>query len=301
MNPHNSINIDAMVEAQLAQWPEAKKNYDALMQARRKPLTLGSLDAAVQFNAGRIRSTAANVDKMAIAQRPCFLCKTNRPVEQIVHPILPGWEMLVNPYPIFPIHFTIVSERHEPQAQCPPEIVSIAEKLPGMAVFFNGAKAGASAPDHLHLQAVLKDELPLMRLVERLHSSDKSEMVESPDLAPDLPFYFISGIIRQDSKGPVVMASAHMTGGPNANGELHDPELVNKFYWIDSDGAMRFVIVPRRAHRPACYFAEGEAQRLVSPGAIDMAGVMIVAREEDFNALDQASVAEIYSQVALKI
>ena len=45
------------------------------------------------------------------------------------------------------------------------------------------------------------------------------------------------------------------------------------------------LVIPRTKHRPACYDAQGDAHMLVSPGALDMSGLMIIPRAEDFNRL----------------
>lgn len=291
--------INDFVETQLFSWEFAKKNYDALANVRRRYVDVGDFSVGIQWNPGRIVSTGAKTDFKSINERPCFLCRANRPSQQLIYPILSGWEMLVNPYPIFPIHFTIVSSEHIRQSNVPDEIVEIAEKLPGMAVFFNGANAGASAPDHLHLQAVLKDELPLLHLVEKYHTSSEPGLRSSDSFGLDLPFYFISGIVSKDYDGLKTLYFGLTSGGPGTDGTLDNQALVNKFFWIDSSGMLRFISIPRKAHRPKCFYDHGESNRMVSPGCVDMAGLVIVPREEDFFSLDADEVGVIYSDVAL--
>lgn len=279
--------LEELVESQLDEWPDARRNYDGLRATERRCVPLGDLNAAVQLNPARIRSTGAAVDKASVAARPCFLCAANRPEEQFVMHIAPGWQLLVNPFPILPMHFTIVSERHEPQSAIPLDMATIAERLPGMAVFFNGARAGASAPDHLHLQAVLRDELPLIRLAEERHPSDAGGFLTSGQLGLDVPFQFVSGVITPDTAGMMSLMKATQAFGIDAETGTRDNGLVNAFFWTDDSGLMRVLIIPRRAHRPPHYFL-GEGQRLmISPGAIDMAGIMITPRREDFSAVTQ--------------
>ena len=299
MKTLSSEDIASFVETQLAVWPLAKQNYDALRHAERRPVKLGDLEAAIQCNPARIKSTGAKIDKDSIAKRACFLCRDNRPKEQLIHEIHPGWEMLVNPYPILPIHLTIVATEHRPQSAVPDDIVEIAAKLPGMAVFFNGAQAGASAPDHMHLQAVLKDELPLLRLAEKIHTSANPGVLISSQTGLSLPYLFISGIVSPDDNGLPTLAAGLKAGGLSENGKLDNPELVNTFFWIDNEGLLRFVVVPRRAHRPQCYFREDDRQRVISPGCIDMAGLIIAPRKSDFDTLTEQEIRDIYSEVAL--
>ena len=293
--------IKTFIECQLADWPLARQNYDALSKVKRRQISIGNYTCGMQYNPARIVSTGAEVSKEALQKRCCFLCRDNRPKEQAIFPILDDWEMLVNPYPIFPVHLTIASSRHVPQSHVPDDIVAVAERLPGMAVFYNGAKAGASAPDHLHLQAVLKDELPLLREVEKLHPESSDGLMSSLQLSDMFPFMFFSGVVAPDQAGASTLLAGLMLGGLSGDGKFTDPSLVNVFFWIGDGGKLRFISVPRRAHRSECYNAEGDANRMVSPGCIDMAGVIITPREIDFMKLDSCEVSKIYSDVAITI
>lgn len=287
-----------LIEEQLSVWHDAKQRYDALMQVRRRPMTVGNIEIGIQCNPARIVSTGAKIDSRSVGERPCFLCSSNRPKEQIAYPIADGWDLLVNPFPIFPVHFTIASREHRPQNGVPDDIVFMAESMPGMAVFYNGAKAGASAPDHLHLQAVLKDELPLLRWVETNHSPEVSEVRTSGQLDAGLPYLFLSGVVRNDDAGPAVLKAGLMAGGPDADGRFTDQDKVNTFFWTDRTGTMRWVAVPRRAHRPSCYTADGPGNRMVSPGCVDMAGLVITPRVADYEVITVDDIEGILHDVA---
>ena len=254
---------------QLQSWPLARRNYEALGMTERRPFTACALEGGLQFNPARAVSTAARVDAQSIKKRKCFLCKANRPSEQLYEEILPGWEFLVNPYPIFPLHFTIASSEHIPQSHIPVEMASMAERLPGMTVFFNGARAGASAPDHMHCQAVMTSELPLMRYLE-------------------------------SGGGMALLNDLRKSAGTDKITGQSDSGLVNAFLWIGGDGLLRSAVVPRSAHRPACYTVQPDSVGfMVSPGSIDMAGVIILPRREDFERISSDDVIRIYSEVAL--
>lgn len=294
--PTTPGELNLFIEEQLQHWPLAHANYLALGATERRTFMLGDFPVAVQHNPARIKSTGAGVDKKSIGERPCFLCRDNRPQEQLTGRIIPGWELLVNPYPIFPVHLTLPSVEHRAQTEIPLEMASMAEKMPWMAIFHNGARAGASAPDHAHLQAVLKSELPIVALAERVHNTPG--IVDSIDLdTEDLPFRFFSAVITPDREGMRTLAAMTGVFGVDAERGEPDPALVNAFMWIDSEGLLRAVAVPRRRHRPLCY-GTGEGQMLVSPGAVDMAGVIILPRKEDFERITPADVARIYSEVA---
>lgn len=292
--------INTIIESQLDTWQEARTNFFALQNATRKPVSLGSLRGAVQCNPARIRSTAAAVDKKSIAERACFLCASNRPKEQATYDWIEGWELLVNPYPILPVHFTIVSKEHRPQDELPFEIAAMAEAAPDLAIFYNGARAGASAPDHAHLQAVLKGEMPLLRIAEENHPDARAGYIDSSEFGIDLPFAFISGVITPDMQGMSALAKLPGFFGIDAETGEKDKGLINAFFWIDAKGLLRCIIIPRRRHRPNCYFADGETKIMVSPGAIDMAGLIITPRREDFEKITSEDISKIYKEVAFE-
>lgn len=284
--------VNSFVETQLQLWPEASKRYQALREVKRKKFRLGCIEGAIQFNPSRARSTTADISETAIRERPCFLCTKNRPKEQLAIPVLEGWSLLLNPFPIFPIHFTIASDDHRDQIPDIGSMIEIAEKMPGFVIFFNGAKAGASAPDHKHFQAVLADELPLMKAVETEFQTESSKIfwVKEEANGKDSdrwPFMFRTAVIALDAEGPGVIAEmAHPI----------NTELINQYVWIGSDGKLRILEIPRKAHRPGCYSAE-DSPILISPGSIDMAGVIITVRQEDFERAP-SRLREILSDVA---
>ena len=138
----NTELINTIIERQLDKWDEARENFFRLRHAERRSLALGALQGAIQYNPARIRSTGASIDSKSIAARPCFLCRSNRPEAQDSFEWMEGWEFLVNPFPILPVHFTIVSKNHVPQDHIPAEMASMAEYAPDLVFFFNGARAG---------------------------------------------------------------------------------------------------------------------------------------------------------------
>ncbi len=279
------------IDSQLAEWPLARENYQALGQTERRSVQLGDLTVGIQHNPARIVSTAAKTDEKTLAERPCFLCKKNRPPQQVGMEIADGWELLLNPFPIFPTHFTIVSKEHQPQEGFPLDMVTMAERLPEHTVFFNGKQAGASCPDHLHCQAVKTIELPLMQLIEKKHNLDFGRVASNISLCLDVPFGFISIIITPDLDGMTALASIEETIGK----EYIKEGKVNAFVWIDANGLLRICAVRRKNHRPSCYGTE-EGQHLISPGCIDMAGVLISPVKKDYEELTEEDILQIYAE-----
>lgn len=293
-------DINNFIEGQLLAWQEAKSNFDRLRDIRRKHVGDWDLNTSAQLNPARIRSTGAAVDAKSVSARPCFLCDENRPEEQLkIEWPEKGWHLLVNPYPILPVHFTIVSSDHRPQNEIPVEMASMAENAPDLVIFSNGARAGASAPDHAHCQAMLKSELPIVALCERHHPADAPGWKSSEEFGLNLPFHFLSAVISPDMEGMRNLAKVMDAFGVDAETGKKDTGLVNAFFWIsDTDGKLRVAIVPRRAHRPSLYHLPEGERFVISPGAVDMAGLLIVPREEDFDRLDAEVVKRIYAETA---
>jgi len=144
-------------------WETAGKNYEALNKIQTKTFSFGHFKITTQFNPERIRSSAAKTDVKSISERPCFLCVENLPIEQKGILFQDKYLILVNPYPIFPVHLTISKGSHTPQEILThfSDMLELSRSLNDFTVFYNGPKCGDSAPDLLHFQAVIKNSLPI--------------------------------------------------------------------------------------------------------------------------------------------
>jgi len=242
------MNIHDFIDRQLWSWPEAAERHTAPAHVESRSIDVFGQKVTVQFNPSRAISTAAKVDAASIAARPCFLCAANRPRQQSGL-AWKGYTILVNPYPIFRGHLVIAADSHTPQSLKgrTADMRELSRLLPGYTVLFNGARAGASAPDHMHFQAVPSEYVTVPRFC----------------FSYELP----------------------------EGAEPESDEMVNV---LCTDG--RITVIPRRAHRPD-FYGTGTGQMLVSPASVDLAGVMIVPREEDFGRLDDALASRILEQV----
>ena len=286
-------------EKQLQQWPAAAGRYDALNGVRSRELGNGLV---LQYNPSRAVSAAAAVDAASVAARPCFLCAANRPVEQVAGNVLGTMELLVNPYPILPLHFTLPTRVHTPQLLMPmyADMLNLAAMWPGMVLFYNGAKCGASAPDHAHLQAVRADDIPLLRALE----NDSFDCGVAVDGADGGSVYNVKGYVAPlfVIKSRKVSHSVGLLGRLLAAMPLVDDEpepRMNVLACSAANGEFVTIVLPRAAHRPACYYASGDAQRLVSPGALDMAGIVVTPRECDFEAITADEAVAMLREVAM--
>lgn len=289
----------AFFDEQLNRWPSAAERYKLLDKVAVRAFDNG---ISLQYNAARAISTAAKVDAKSLASRPCFLCDANRPAEQIALDAMGSLSVLVNPYPILPYHFTLPLKEHTEQqlGYMYADMLHLSEKWQGMALFYNGAKCGASAPDHAHLQAVRAVDIPL--LGERW-SDCVGETSEPLCVLPGSALYRVKGyvvpffkIAAECVSDACRLMNALVAALPVVDGEC-EPRMNVVSYYTPLEGYVTLVI-PRRIHRPECY-GEGEGQYLVSPGTLDMLGLIIVPRECDFNEISHDKALAIMQEVSL--
>ena len=286
---------------QVETWEDARKRYRELQGVKTRELQYEDQTLMLQFNPARMTSTGANIDKQALAKRPCFLCECNRPEEQFKKVIDERFELLVNPYPILPTHFTIPSIKHEPQRIKGNfgEMMKILTDYPDMMVFYNGPKCGASAPDHAHFQAGTTGMLPLQRSWQRLSRNLQPLLTidEHEGIWQVSDYFCFALLVRAQSKEKSVQLFNRLYNVL----PLHDGDsepMMNIIAWRRSDEYLT-IVIPRSKHRPDCYFAEGRQKCLVSPGALDMSGMIITPREEDYRKLTAEDTVAMLREVAL--
>lgn len=278
-------HLDQCLKEQLAVWPTAKQAFSNLEQVQTRVLSSSGL--ALQHNPARIISTTAKVAPAQTTARPCFLCRENRPVEQISFDAGDGFELLLNPYPILREHFCVVSRAHRPQKfqDCYEKMLQIAGQLePGYMIFYNGPRSGASAPDHLHMQIGRSEGIPLLDKLRENEPPAKDEPITIQ------PFGFPVIVIKGSDPSKLW---DYISGMTVYDGDYEPRMNVLSF---NRDGQVITAIIPRSKHRPDCYYAQ-DGKILVSPGGIDMFGMVITPRKEDFESLTEKQVLDIYRQV----
>ena len=298
MNCPGADELNAFFESQLAEWEFARRNFEALRRIETKTFDLDGFLIRVQFNPARIVSSAAKVDAASVVARKCFLCSENQPPEQRGLPWGDGYRVLVNPYPIFARHFTIPAAEHVPQsiADRYGDMRALARCFDREVVFDNGPRCGASAPDHAHFQAVGKGAMPLEAEVGRFATEKVLEASGAAAYA-----------IRDYLRGGFVIRSADASAAAACFGKLYEAlevlpadaePMMNVLTWYDSDGWTSCVF-PRTKHRPACFYGEGATDLLVSPASVDLAGVMIVPRKDDFVKITAENIRAIFNEVCI--
>ena len=293
--------IDRFFYRQLRLWPDTRQRYRDLGFVETRELNVGTSTFAVQFNPARIRSTGATISKKAIAARPCFLCKENRPQEQLTKVLDGDYELLVNPYPILPLHFTIPTRRHLPQQirGMYGEMMQLLKHYPELTVFYNGPLCGASAPDHAHLQAGSSGILPLQKEWQRL--SRNLTVVAQRDEETTL------SVIEDYPCAALVIRAKHRRSSERMFATLYhalpkvkgqSEPMMNIVAWR-ADDELITVFFPREKHRPGCYYKTDDDQLMVSPGALDMSGLIITPRREDYERITPEAAEAILQECAL--
>lgn len=307
---------------QLPKWHAASEHYKALDKVVTSNFMVDNCRLSAQYNPSRIVSTGADVDAEAVKRRPCFLCEVNRPAEQMSYPLLMKYYLLVNPNPILPQHFTIPLRHHRDQAikDHYEDMMEIAVKMKDFFVFYNGPKCGASAPDHMHFQAGTCGIVPLQRDWTELYKEKRSrlwpisevECLEALKLEAmadstgvfSLRDYLCPGfvIITRTPYANKVLFDKLYNAMPVKEGDTEP--MMNILTWVQpstTDGSQRIVsvILPRGKHRPDCYYDTDEDQILVSPGALDMAGLLIVPRAEDYKKINADKIKSIIQECGI--
>ncbi len=293
-------SISRFFNRQLEKWDDVRHRFRDLKHVEVRQL---SDQVKLQFNPARIVSTGAKIDKKTLGERPCFLCDKNRPKVQMSRQIDDRFLLLVNPFPILPIHFTIPARKHQPQAILSNygEIHRFLSLHGELMVFYNGPKCGASAPDHLHFQAGTSGILPLQLNWQRL-SRNLAVVIALNDeekIAMISDFVVPAFVIISKSKDSDEALFRRLYHALPMRDDETEP-MMNIIAWRKDDEYIS-VVIPREKHRPEAYFADGEAQVLVSPGALDMSGLMITPREEDFRKLTAEKATFILQECGVSV
>lgn len=288
-----------LLTSQLIDWQLAAKNYSELKNVQVRAFDFDGFQIKVQFNPARIVSSAAKVDKQSIEARKCFLCEANRPAEQQQLPF-GEYLVLVNPFPIFPEHFTVPLASHVPQQISGRfgDMLELAEALSDYTIFYNGPKCGASAPDHFHFQAGIKGFMPLETEIENLKVGKalkiKDNLVESWAVKDGIRnFIFIEGY----EKSSLIEYLNLLHGKLHSFNETKDEEPMLNILAGFENGKWQIFVFPRFAHRPWQYFEEGEKSILLSPASVDLGGVLITPLEKDFSKITKTDIEDIFSQI----
>lgn len=290
--------IHHLLTNQLASWEMASNNYAALSGVRVKELNVNGIPYKVQFNPARIISSGAKVDTKSIKARKCFLCSANLPPEQKGVPFEGHYNILVNPFPIFPRHLTIPETEHVEQriASRFTDMLDLAQALSEYTIFYNGPKCGASAPDHAHFQAGNKGFMPIEKdwrgqVGGKVVDYGKAALLYLNDSPRNT--LVIEAKKKEDAEKIFSLVYRSLPVKPG-----EEEPMMNVLALYETDCWIVFIF-PREKHRPACYTAEGESNLLSSPASVDLGGVFITPVEKDFLKITAEDIAQILSEVCI--
>lgn len=313
----NNEIIHKFTGDQLSRWPLACDNFRALRNVLTREMEVGGLKVILQHNPARIISSSAKISKADIAKRKCFLCRENRPQEQMMLKFEgrkgKKYHVLLNPYPIFPEHLVVADARHTDQTiwKRYVDMLDLARKYTDFTFFYNGPKSGASAPDHHHFQAAPKGLIPLVNDVEGLLDcarNDKREARNDKGLRhltslqdADLYHYqkFTTGVFvleAETSKSAAKLFYRLLDCAEIPEGEN---EPMFNLFTSYAAGRFRSVIVFRSRHRSRHYFSEGPDHLTMSPGCADMGGMFIVPVPEEYEKLTPELLSEVVTEVSV--
>lgn len=297
--------LNKFIKDQLSVWQLASSNFRALKTAPSREVDVFGLKCRIQYNPRRVISSTADTSPAAIASRKCFLCADNRPKEQF-HLGFEGrkgrnYHIQINPYPIFRGHLVIVRDEHIPQEIWHhfPDMLDFAARYKDYLVFYNGPSSGASAPDHLHFQAIPKHNLPLEDVVDEFldHPGEPLATVK------DASLYKFDGYARgvfalkaTTSKSLAKLFYRLLDCTDRGKGE--EEPMFNLYAYV-KNGEYRTIVVMRSARRSHHFYSEGADHLTISPGAADIAGLFVAPFREDYDKADTALLEELLSEVCI--
>jgi hypothetical protein len=296
-----SENIGYMYQQQRENWNMARNHYQQFESVERREISFGDFCFVLQHNPARARSTCADLSKKVIENRRCFLCAQNLPADQKGFVILGKYLMLVNPFPIFDQHLTISDFNHIPQ-RIENRIIDLLEMtrlLPTFTLFYNGPLCGASAPDHFHFQAAQKGIMPCDKEIGTFSNDKKTMLVDKEDIVVyKINDYLRSSIVMESAwKEPIDYFFAQLIKQLPFNNEAGEP-MINLLAGFN-DGLYRLVVFPRKAQRPSCYYREGNDRIVVSPASVELGGIIVTPREEDFQRITKEDLVQLFKEVTI--
>jgi ATP adenylyltransferase/5',5'''-P-1,P-4-tetraphosphate phosphorylase II len=294
-----SKQVAKLFQEQYENWPLMANNYDDLGKIKIKKIEFPDYYLKVQFNPARIRSSAAKTDKVSIKNRACFLCSENRPIAQEAIEFENDFLILINPFPIFPQHLTITHKDHVPQLIKDnfKWMLKLAKALPDFTIFYNGPRSGASAPDHFHFQAGIKNYMPIDCQIEVLKKKyGKLQIDENCKVwkINDLVRKFIL-VESENSKEIETVFNLIYKKLLALKPDDDEPDL--NIHCSYSNHGWRILIFPRGEHRPVQFYAKSEENFLFSPAAVDLGGMLIMPLEKDFDKISKELAWDMMKQI----
>jgi hypothetical protein len=293
--------IQLIYEQQLQTWNMAKNHYNHFNSVINRRIIVDDNEVIIQHNPARARSTCADLSKKAIETRKCFLCNSNLPEEQKGILILSKYLVLVNPFPVFKKHLTISDLNHVPQRikDRITDMLEISRLLYSFTIFYNGPICGASAPDHFHFQSAENGVMPIEKMIISLPDNKKDILLQKEDIMIYVPINYFNNCIIFESgyKEPIDYFFEQIIKILPQN-EVNEEPMMNIL--ANYDGIRyRLILFPREVQRPSCYYKEDDSRIIVSPASVEMAGIIVTPRIEDYEKINKEDIKAIFSEVTI--
>ena len=295
-----SAQVLALLKQQKSTWKTAAKNYEALNYVLTKEFNFGDFKLVTQFNPERIRSSAAKTDARSLAERPCFLCLENLPDQQKGILFQDKYIILINPYPIFLEHIVINGLKHVEQQIFPyiADMLDLSRNLPGFTVFYNGPQCGASAPDHFHFQAIGKNYLKIEKEFDLLAEKHAEVLVQDEKVKIIAVENYLRKFIAVISPDKTMVEDKFKQVYRLLDSQNGEEPMMNVLCNFTGK-KWRVIIFPREKQRPSHFFKEDDDKIVIGPASVEMGGVVILPREEDFLKITKKEIEEIYGEVTI--
>ena len=292
----NHLDITQLYKEQLAVWDDFRMRVEQMQAIEWKTFDFGTFRIKAQFNPARAVSSNAKLDKASIAKRKCFLCPENRPEIQKGLKMNDRFTLLINPFPILLEHFTLPLNQHKEQEIKPyiSDFLDFAQMMTDHTLLYNGPQCGASAPDHIHFQAVKRGQIPFEEdykqvARKRIFGDDDSHAEELLD--------FGRKCILVESSSKEKMETMFLQLYEQYQTGTEEPKW--NIFLLYENNAWHLFLFMRKTHRPTQFYAEGDDYMMISPGAIDIAGVFVLPRREDFDRINKEIIWDVLQQVSL--
>ena len=173
-------------------------------------------------------------------------------------------------------------------------MLHLAQAMPEMSVFYNGPMCGASAPDHMHFQAVPRHSMPIEDHFDTNYAN--AVLVQESDLQSHLAA--LEKVLSMASIPENASQTGSLTAGASHTEEWEPRWNIISWYEPASSPKFNTIIFFRRESRPQIFFAPENERILFSPGTVEMGGIGIVANRESFDRITPEVLRSMIQEVA---
>jgi hypothetical protein len=153
----------------------------------------------------------------------------------------------------------------------------------------------------LHYQAGTKNFMPIEDDIQQLNndygnSIQEDEFITTSFIDDELRKLILIESVEQQRIEKSFVKNFEVYGKISKVG----PEpMLNIISTYDEIFGWSVIIFLRSKHRPECFYKDDPERMLISPAAIDLGGIVVSPREEDFVRIDKEFLQSIFREVSL--